>query len=61
MDYNYCAWSHKDGKPASLRLLMPEFFFQSINAFHIAGTLQSFDQNESSNGEWYADIQVDNV
>ncbi len=60
VDRDSCAWSHGDGEPAYLRLIMPEFFFRSTSAFHIAGTLRSSDLNGSSNGEWYADIQVDN-
>ncbi len=60
VDRDSCTWSYGDGKPACLRLIMPEFFFWSTNAFHIAWTLQSSDLNGSSNGEWYADIQVDN-
>ncbi len=60
VDHDSCAWSHGDGEPACLRLIMSEFFFWWTSAFYITGTLQSSDLNRSSNGEWYADIQVDN-
>lgn len=56
-----CAWSYRDGKPACLRLIIPEYFFQSTSAFHIAGTLQSSDLNKLSNAKWYADKQVNNT
>ncbi len=61
VDRDSYAWSHRDGEPACLRLIMPEFFFQPISALHITGTLQSSDLNRSLNREWYADVQVDNI
>lgn len=61
VDCDSYVWSHKDDKLAYLHLIMPKFFFRSTSNFHIAGTLQSSDLNGLSNGEWYVDIQVDNI
>ena len=49
VDYTACVWSYSEDKPACLRLIMPEFFLQSTNCFHITYILPSFDLNRFFN------------